>query len=319
MEYGKIEGLDKKVSRIVFGAAHLPNDNPKECFKQLDDMYSLGINVFDTAAVYGGGVNETVLINWVADRAIHDDVIIISKCAHHNRFRKRANSFDIMSDISDALAKPGADYIDIYLMHRDDPSVQVSSIIDTMNRLYESGKVKVFGVSNWRENRVIEANEYAYKHGLMPFSAVSPQFGLAVQVGEPWSGDSVSLGTDNAETYRKYILKNNIPVFSYSSLGGGFLSGKFKSNDIQTAKTVLKQGTQVGYFCEENFERLRRAEEIAKKKNTTVPVVSLAWVLNQEINTFPIISVSNKKRMEENIKAFDINLTKEEVDWMNLK
>lgn len=317
MEYKKIKGLDKQMSKIIFGAAHFSDDKKDEAFALLDDMYSLGINTFDTAAIYGGD-SEAVLIKWIADRGIHDDVVLISKCAHHNSLRKRANPFDIMSDISDALAKPGADYIDIYLMHRDDITVPVSAIVDVMNRLYESGKIKTFGVSNWTQDRLMAANEYAYKNGLVPFTILSPQFGLAKQVREPWKGGSISIGGEQAEPYRKFLIEQKIPVLAYSSLGNGFLSGKVKSNDPKGAESVLGKDAQVGYICDENFERLRRAEIMAEKKNVSVPTVSLAWTLNQELDTFSIISTSKKSRMEENIKAFDVSLTKEEVDWMNL-
>lgn len=316
MNYGRIKGLDKEISRVVFGAGRIREKESD--YELLDAMFSLGINAFDTAAVYGGGVSEKILFSWIAERGIREKVVVISKCSHHSALRKRANPFDIMSDITDSLAKPGAEYMDIYLMHRDDESVPVQAIIDTFNRLHESGKVKVFGVSNWRRERLMEANEYAYKFGLVPFSAYSPQFALAEQVREPWKGGSISISGESGKAAREYLSKNNIPVFAYSSLANGFLSGKLKSNNIEEANEVLIEASRVAYICDENIERLRRAEIMAEKKNVTVPVISLAWFLKQELNAFSIISTSKKSRMEENIQAFSVDLTKEEADWMNL-
>ncbi|MFI3207049.1 MAG: aldo/keto reductase [Clostridia bacterium] len=316
MEYRKIKNLDKKVSRIIFGSSGAFKLPEEQSFKLLDDMFSLGINTFDTAAVYGND-GETKLIKWIAERDIHDKVVLITKGAHHNAWRKRLTPFDIMSDVTDSLSKKGADYIDIYLLHRDDPSVPVAPIIDTLNRLYDSGKIRTFGASNWTSERIEMANEYAYKFNLMPFSSISPHYGLAEQVKDPWSGGVTISGESNIKS-REYYKANQMPIFCYSSLGKGFCSGKFKSHEKDKATEILSNETKRGYMYDCNFERLKRAEILSEKLNINIPQISLAWLTSQELNTFPIIYTSKKSSMIENISALDIKLNQKEIEYLDL-
>lgn len=96
--------------------------------------------------------------------------------------------FDILYDCHNSLAKLKTSHIQLYLLHRDDPQVPVGPIMETLNRLHAEGKIGVFGASNWTMERMMEANEYAYKHGLVPFTVSSPNFGLANQLDDPWGG-----------------------------------------------------------------------------------------------------------------------------------
>ena len=96
--------------------------------------------------------------------------------------------FDILHDAHNSLAKLKTNHLDIYMLHRDDPSVPVGPIVDVLNRLYDEGKIGAFGGSNWTVERTEEANNYALKHGLQPFTVASPNFGLADQLGDPWGG-----------------------------------------------------------------------------------------------------------------------------------
>ncbi|MFI3238058.1 MAG: aldo/keto reductase [Lachnospiraceae bacterium] len=317
MKYGNVKGLDKKVSRLVFGTPHLREDRKEEGYCLLDDIYALGINTFDTAAVYPNG-SEQLLLEWICDRGIRDEIVLISKCAHQNKWRRRVTSFDIMSDISDTLAKASIGYIDIYQLHRDDENVAVADIVDTCNRLYEQGKVKSFGASNWSLERILEANEYAYNHGLEGFSSVSPHFSLGEQMVAPWDGCLSLTGEENISA-RAYYENIQMPVFAYSSLCMGFFSGKFKADDLCKAREVLTLDAQKSYLYDENIERLRRTEVLAEKKRVSVANIAIAWALAQEINVFTLVRASSKDRMKENIKALDVVITSEELQWLNLE
>jgi aryl-alcohol dehydrogenase-like predicted oxidoreductase len=90
-------------------------------FGLLDDILALGGNTFDAAHVYGNGDNERTLGRWIEDRGVRDQVVIITKGAHHNQDRPRVTPFDITADLHDSLARLRTDYIDLYLLHRDDP------------------------------------------------------------------------------------------------------------------------------------------------------------------------------------------------------
>lgn len=109
-----------------------------------------------------------------------------------------------------------------------------------------------------------------------------------------------------------------MPVIAYSSLGRGLFSGKVKGNHAESAAEVLDDVAMKGYGCPENFERLRRCEELAKKKNRTVPQIAMAWIYSRNINSFAVVNTSKVSRMQENIDALHIDLTEEECLYLDL-
>ncbi len=314
MEYLNIKGLDKKLSKMVLGTAYFLETMQEEHNKTLDDALEAGINVFDTAALYTDGQSESVLGKWMKSRGVEDKVAILSKGAHYNAYRKRVTPFDILADIHDSFARLDVDCIDIYLLHRDDPNVPVATIVDCLNRLYEDGKIRVFGGSNWTHRRIEEANEYAYKYGLEPFRASSPNYSLCVQNGNPWGDDCVTLSGDNEAL--EFYKKNQMPIFAYAALANGFLSGGFAHNEIEKAPQFMEEFSLKGYVIDENVERLRRSEIIAEKYGVSVPQVALAWVLRQNLKTFTIVRSDTKERLLKNVQAIEIQLTDEEVRWL---
>ncbi|MBR6719741.1 MAG: aldo/keto reductase [Clostridia bacterium] len=331
MKYSKIKGLSKDISKLVFGtatpllfAAVADGAGKKEideAFSLLDDMYALGINTFDCAAHYG----EVILGRWMEERGIREKCVVLTKGAHPNKYRQRVNDFDILSDANDSLCKLKTDCIDIYMLHRDNKATPVSEIINALNRLYDEGKIKTFGGSNWTHERIEEANEYAYKHNLLGFTSSSPNFGLAEQIADPWRCDAAFgdgcitiSGPENKEA-RHWYKEKNMPVFAYSSLARGFFSGAFKSENPEDAKKVMDEPGIIGYFSDNNLERLRRCEILAEKKGLKVPQIAMAWIYNQDFPVFALSSPKDKYQAEENIKAMEVTLTKEEVLWLNLE
>ena len=262
---------------------------------------------------------------WMEARENRDKCVIITKGAHPNNWRDRVTDYDILADANDSLKKLKTDKIDIYMLHRDSHTVPVGIIVEALNRLYQEGKISVFGGSNWTHKRIQEANEYALKHNLMPFSVSSPNFGLAEQVNDPWVGDAkfadgcVTIsGPENIDA-RNWYKENSIPVFAYSSLARGFLAGVFKSTEPETAKQVIDEPGILGYYCENNIERLRRCEILAKEKNVTVAQIAMAWIYNQPFEVFALSSPVTEQQIMENIAAIDIILNEDERKWLNLE
>lgn len=317
MKYSSIKGLSTPVSRIILGTMALNSEKQDFSNALLDEIYALGINTFDSALVYGNGC-EVALGRWVASRGLHDQVNIITKGAHHSPYRRRVTPYDILSDCNESLARLGMETIDIYLLHRDDPSVPVSAIVDTLNRLYDAGKIRIFGVSNWTHERILQANEYADKYGLQPLTVSSPNYSLAEQVDDPWGGGCVTISGAENEAARAFYRQTQMPVFSYSSLGRNFFSGRISSSDPASAKKLLDQWAYRGYACPENFERLKRCEQLAEEFNLTVPQVAMAWLFGQPENVSAIVGVSTAAHMHDHIKALDISLTQQQMDYLNL-
>ena len=318
MLYGKVQGVDKDVSRLVLGTDYMTTRDLERNFDILDTAFELGCNTLDTAHGYGGGDGERLIGRWMEARGNRDKMVILTKGAHHNADRKRVTPFDITSDLFDSLARLRTDYIDIYVLHRDDPSVPVGPIVEILNEHHAAGRIKAFGGSNWHHTRIQEANEYAEKHGLVPFTASSPNYSLAEQVEDPWGQGCVTLGGSNEVEARKWYEKTQMPIFSYSSLGRGFFSGRISRSNFEETRKLLDRASLTAYCHEQNFERLDRAEILAKEKGLTVPQIAMAFIMNQPLNVFPIVGAVNAKEMEENIVAFKTKLTQEELEWLDL-
>ena len=331
MLYGSLPQVKKPISRIVFGTAmqkmfdafrSVYGDAPDfdqrlaAAFALLDDMYAEGVNCFDCSDHYG----EEPLGEWLEARGLHDKVVILTKGAHHNKWRKRITDFDILHDVHNSLAKLKTDHLDIYMLHRDDPSVPVAPIVDVLNRCYDEGKIGAFGVSNWTVERMIEANEYAAKHNLQPFTVASPNFGLADQVNDPWGGGCITISGPSHKADRKWYADNNIPVFAYSTMARGFFSGLVKSSEPEKAGEIVDAPGMKGYGCPENFERLRRCEILAAEKGLSVPQVAMAYIFNQrDLDVYALVATSRRENMRMNAEAAEIVLTEDECKWLDLE
>ncbi len=318
MQYGKVPGVDKPVSRLVQGTVMVGSHDLDYSFRLLDDALALGINTFDTAHIYGGGDNERTVGAWVNSRGVRDRVVLIGKGAHFNADRQRVTPWDITSDLYDSLARFQTDYIDLYLLHRDDPSFPVEPIVDCLNEHLREGRIRAFGGSNWSAARLQEANDYARASGQTPFVASSPHFSLAEQYEEPWPG-CLTLTGQAAAAEREFYRRTQMPVFSWSSVANGFFSGRFTPENLDSFEDGSDQLCVRCYCREDNFRRLELARKLAADRGVTPTQIALAWLLAQPLNVFPLVGARSREELEANIAALDGVLTPEEAAWLNLE
>jgi len=320
MRYGQIAGSNKPVSRVVQGTSVAPvsMSNRDGCFALFDGVFALGITAFDTAHQYAHGDAERLLGQWMQERGLRERVFILGKCAHHTEDRRRVTPADITTDLMDSLARLETDYVDLYVLHRDDPSVPVGPIIEVLNEHYAAGRIRAFGGSNWSVERLQEANEYAALHGLAPFTASSVHLSLAVQLRPPWR-DCITITGGQAQASRDWYARTQTPLFAWSSLSGGFCTGRYTRDNLDSFTGELDRLVIDTYASEENFMRLERAQRLASAKDLTLPQLTLAYVLNQPLNVFALIGHQSKFEAEETGIACDVTLSGEELDWLDLK
>ena len=318
VEYKAISYVKNKVSRIVFGLGGPMFWEGQDANKLLDAVYLAGVNTFDTARVYGK--SERTFGKWMAEKNMRDKVVIISKCGHPDLIlgTKRVNKKEMYKDLEKSLKELQTNFIDIYLLHRDDLQKDVGEMVETFNSMHADGKIGAFGGSNWTHQRVEQANEYAYKHNLLPFTVSSPNFSLADQI-EDVMGGCISISGPSQECAREWYRINRMPIIAYASLAQGLMSGKMKSAESEKALKILSRFAVKGYGSPENYERLRRCEELSEKKQGTVPQIALAWVLRQDLDTFAVVSSSDINRMKSNIEAIGISLSADELLYLDLK
>lgn len=313
MDYSDLNGINIPLSKVVFGCEN-PLMVQGKFFRSamiLDSAFREGINVYDTARVYGQ--SERILGKWINQRKIRDKVAIISKGCHPNT-AMRITTEALKEDLDESLKQLDTSHIDIYLLHRDSPKADIPAILTELNRYQREGKIKIFGVSNWTCDRIQYANDCAEKMGLNGFKVSSPNYGVGIQVGDPWGGGvSIAGDSEALEWYRK----TKIPVFAYSCLGRGMFSGKIKSANMELDKAKIDQCAIQGYWCDENIRRLERVEVLAKRKGVTVAQIAIAYALNSEMNVFPIVRLSTKKRIHEAVGACNVKLSEEEIRWID--
>ena len=318
MKYGTVEGIDKKISRLVQGCIMLTRQQQEEGFALLDAAFAAGITAYDSAHGYGGGEVDRMLGLWMEARGHREEVVIIGKGAHLNQDRNRVTPYDIASDMADSLVRLRSDYIDLYLLHRDDPTVPVGPIVEALNEHRSAGRIRAFGGSNWTPERLAEANEYADKHHLVPFAVSSPNFSLAEQHEEPWK-DCLSISGPSQQTARQWYAGQNMPLFTWSSVARGFFSGKITRANAEEVRDQFDGTMPKSYYYEDNFTRLDRAWELADQKGLSVPQIALSYVLSYPLNIHALVGAMNGDEIASNIQALDNPLSEVEMAWLDLR
>ena len=320
MQYGHLPGIDKPISRLVQGTANaaFTPDKPDQAFALLDTALAHGINTFDTAHCYGAG-NESTLGRWVRERGVRDRVVILAKGAHPYG-RNRVTPEDIESDMTESMERQGLDHLDLYVLHRDDPSVPVGPIVEALNKHQKAGRIGAFGGSNWTYDRIRDANEYAKEHGLTPFAVASPNFSLAEQYNEPWD-NCVSISGPQGEASRAWYSQSDVALFPWSSVAGGFFGGVFNRDNVNSfAPDDYWAGLVTRCYCgETNFQRLDRAQELGKAKGLSAVQIALSFVTSQPLNIFPLVSSTTPEQFDDNVAALEVKLTPGELAYLDLK
>ncbi len=315
MQYGSVPGINKPISRLVQGTIMIESARLAESFVLLDSIFEQGCTTFDTAHVYGNGDSERTLGKWIRERGLREKIVVISKGAHPNTDRQRVTPWDISSDLYDSLARLQTDYIDLYLLHRDNPAVAVGPIVEVLNEHLAAGRIHAFGGSNWSPERLQQANAYAIEHGLTPFAASSPNFSLADQVQPPWAG-CLSISGAQGNQARQWYAQQDMPLFTWSSLAGGFFSGRFQRDNLQSFDKYLDKLCVQSYCYEDNFQRLDRAQTLADASSLSVTQIALAYVLSQSLNIFALVGCQTPSEFAANVAATELKLSAEQIAWL---
>ena len=308
MQTGIINGIALPVSRLMLGAMVVSSNDQAHCDAMLDAFTEAGGNAFDVAYIYEGGKSETGLGNWIKARNNREKVVILGKGAHPDHTGVRVTPEAITHDLLISLERMQTDYIDLYLLHRDDENVPVSDLVRVLNSHREAGRIRAYGGSNWTTKRIQEANEFAAEHGMMPFVASSPHYGLGRVKEEMWGGCLTASKEDTA-----WCERHQFPVLPWSSQDSGFFTGRY-APDVHTNPDVERV-----YYAEDNWKRLDRCRELGAKKHATANQVALAYVLHAPFPIFPIVGPRKLDELETTLPALNVTLTPEERRYLNLE
>jgi predicted dehydrogenase/aryl-alcohol dehydrogenase-like predicted oxidoreductase len=304
MTYGSVPNLSKKVSRLIMGV-----DNQvtmPHAAGIFDYWIESGGNAFDTAFIYAGGWNEKLLGQWIKNRGVRNDIVIISKGGH----TPHCNPKSIREQFLISLERMQIDHADLYMMHRDNPDIPAGEFVDVLNEFVKEKRLTAFGGSNWSIDRVQAANDYAKAKGLQGFSIVSNNFSLARMVAPVWGG-CIS-ASDPAS--RAWLTKTQLALFPWSSQARGFFTDRAHRDQSLNDEEMNRC-----WYSDDNWQRRDRVLELAKKKNVLPINIALAYVLNQPFPTFPLIGPRTLEELRTSLPGLDISLTADEVKWLNLE
>ncbi|MGH7845421.1 MAG: aldo/keto reductase [Candidatus Binatia bacterium] len=303
MEYRKFGTTDFKVSQLSLGCmsmsgAYGPADD-NESIATLHRAFDLGINFIDTSASYGNGHNHELIAKALKGR--RERIIIHSKSGSPRApdasgNRSGSDPEYLIKNCEESLKRLGIDTLDVFCMSRVDRAVPVEESVGAMAKLVKQGKARYIGLSEASAESIRRANK------VHPIVSLQMEYSL-------WSRDPEA---GNVQACREFGMS----FMAYAPVGRGFLAGVYHSaNDIPENRRDHPR------FQPENLERnlklLAQYEAFAKEKSVTPAQLALAWLMAQGEEIIPIPSSKSRKHLEENIKAVDIKLTKDDLARLN--
>ena len=298
-----IPGVALPVSRLVIGCDN--RNTPAEGAIIWDAWMEAGGNAFDTAFIYGGGLHEQVLGQWLRSRGVAAQSVVIVKGGHTPYCTPRA----IATQLEISLDRLGLDRAPIYILHRDNPQVPVEEFVDLFDGLHRAGLVGIWGGSNWTTARLGAAQEAARAKGRLAPQILNNNLSLAVMEKPIWPGCL----TANDPATLDFLARTQSVHLSWSSQARGY----FLPEELRN-RLPADTAPETCYGSARNAERRRRAEALAARRGVGANAVAAAWVLTQPFPSFALIGPRSPGELASTLSALDVSLTAADCAWLNL-
>ncbi|MDI3469270.1 MAG: Aldo/keto reductase [Pseudolabrys sp.] len=266
-----------------------------------------GVNFIDTADVYNGGKAEEVTGRAIGNR--RDDWVVATKLG--NRMGEGANRGGlsrkwVIQAAEDSLRRLGTDYIDIYYLHKEDHDTPLAETVRAMGDLIRQGKIRYFGVSNYRAWRIAEICNLCDRMGIDRPAASQPYYHALYRVAE----------VEHLPACKNYGLG----VVSYSPLARGVLTGKYRPGADAPQDTRAGRADKRMLQTEFRTETLEAAQKVkayAEKRGMTPNHFAVAWVLNNTLIDGVIAGPRTEAHWDDYVKALDYTFTKDDEDFID--
>jgi len=304
---------DLRVSRLALGTGSLGVAQTEDAAHRLLDHYlALGGNVLDTARIYSDwvpgetGRSERIIGDWLRTRpGRRQQVVLGTKGLHHDLAapaRPRVTAAAARHDLEASLRALRTDTIDLYWLHRDDPTQPAEAIIEFMQAFVREGKVRHLGASNWSATRLAAANRHAAQHGLAPFVASQPLFNLG-SWSLPPPADPTMVTLDRAAY--DYLCRHACTLMPYSAQAHGF----FSRPDAATAKPAART-----YATAANLRLVPVVHALGRELACSPNQVVLAYLLHQRPVIVPIVGGRTAEQLEDSFGSLAVKLSPGQMD-----
>lgn len=313
MKYANLGRTGLKVSRICLGTMTYGTSqwrdwvlDEEESRPFIQRALEMGINFFDTADMYSRGVSEEVLGRALKDFARREEVVIATKVFYPTKEgpnQRGLSRVHIMHAIDDSLRRLGTDYVDLYQIHRWDAETPIEETLEALHDVVKFGKARYIGASSMYAWQFTKSLYLADLHGWTRFVSMQNHYNLVYREEE--------------REMMPLCRSEGIGVIPWSPLARGFLAGNRSREEWgETVRAKTDDFAQSMYYQDEDFEVVERAQEVGERHGVSSAQIALAWLLQQEGVTAPIVGASKMPHLEEAVAALDIELTEEDLAYL---
>jgi aryl-alcohol dehydrogenase-like predicted oxidoreductase len=311
MEKRQLGNSDLHVAPLMLGGNVFGwTANEATSFEVLDAFVGAGLNFIDTADSYStwvpghaGGESEAIIGKWLKRSGKRDEVIIATKVGSEIPGQGKGLSRAwIMRQAEASLKRLQTDCIDLYQSHRDDPNTPVDETLEAYARLVQQGKVRVIGCSNFTVERTQESLRASRQYGWPRYESLQPHYNLYHRA-------------EYETTLEPLASKEKLGVVPYYSLGSGFLTGKYRSQE-DLSKSARGQAVKK-FLNERGFRILQALDQVAEKHQATPAQVALAWLMARPSITAPIASATSVDQLNDLARATQLELDNASIELLN--
>ena len=321
MLYRKIPHTDLTVSQIVLGTADYGAGLTEEgALSQLDRFTALGGTFIDTAHCYCDWIpgersrSEKIIGKWMHSRGERDRVVIATKggitIQETGEIDIDLSEKALNREIDDSLRNLCTDHIDIYWLHRDIRKIPVTELLSILDRRVRSGDIRYIGCSNWKTDRIAEANKAAVENGLSPFIASQMEWSLARMYAQNKPFDPLLICMDDA--MMAFHRETGFPAVAYTSQARGFFA-KLASK----GESGLSEQLKSNLLNDASRQCLRRIQKLSRVTGLNTTEITVAYITSQvDFPGFPIVASSKPEQFEVTMGARDCRLTRDQLNYL---
>jgi aryl-alcohol dehydrogenase-like predicted oxidoreductase len=297
-----------QVSALTLGSMMFGEQtSDEEALRIIDKAWDQGVNSIDTADVYNGGRSETIVGQAVARR--RDDWVVASKVGYGAADRPNASGLSrkhVFNAIDATLSRMGTDYLDLYYLHREDHQVPLEETVRAMGDLLRQGKIRYWGVSNFRGWRIAELCHVAERLGVDKPVVSQPLYNIVNRQAEPEQFTAAAF--------------HGLGIVPFSPLARGVLSGKYAPGSTPDAGS--RAGRQDKRILEvewrqESLSIAQRIQAHVEAKGVGIVEFAIAWVLNNRLVSSAIVGPRTEAQWDTYAGALEVALTAEDEAFID--